>query len=94
MQEKKFSKLMKSVSFENDSRDKVEKDVKALASSNKKLVDALNHNSNKDFYRAPTSDELLEMRQWAIDYKKLHKQASKREVRKATQSHFNIKIFR
>lgn len=47
-----------------------------------------------DYLRIPTAEELTEMRQWAIDYKKANKQASKREVRKATQKHFSIRIFR
>ncbi len=47
-----------------------------------------------DYLRIPTGDELMEMRQWAIDYKKFHTKASKREVRKATQEHFKIKIYK
>lgn len=47
-----------------------------------------------DYLRLPSANELVEMRQWAIDYKKANKQASKREVRKATQTHFQIRIYR
>ena len=44
--------------------------------------------------RIPTAEELEEMRRWAVDYKKFYKRASKREVRRAVQKHFNIKIYR
>jgi hypothetical protein len=47
-----------------------------------------------DYLRIPTAGELIEIRQWAVDYKKANKHASKREIRKATQSHFKIKVYR
>ncbi len=67
----------------------------------KKMLDlALKNDSDlaeknlPDKMRTPTADELTEMRQYAIDYKHNNRRASKREVRKATQQHFNIRIFR
>ena len=47
-----------------------------------------------DYLRLPTAEELFEMRQWAIDYKKSNPSESKRQIRKAVQHHFKIKIYR
>lgn len=43
--------------------------------------------------RTPTTEELLEMRNWSINYKRDHKFHSERQMRKALQKHFNIRIF-
>lgn len=69
----------------------LKKSMTALAQKNK---DDLSSKEMPDYLRTPTAEELIEMRQWAIDYKKRNKNASKREVRKATQAHFRIRIFR
>jgi hypothetical protein len=44
--------------------------------------------------RTPTDKELLIMRNFAIEYKRANKNASKREIRRATQKQFNIRIYR
>lgn len=44
----------------------------------------------QDKFRTPTADELTEIRQWIIDYRKANPKESKRKVRLATQAHFNI----
>lgn len=49
---------------------------------------------NGDFMRVPTADELVDMRQWVIDYKSANRHDSKRQIRKAVQQHFNIRIYR
>lgn len=69
----------------------VKKQMKSLAAKN---VNDLKEKELPDYLRTPTADELIQMRQFAIDYKKANKQASKREIRKATQKHFHIRIFR
>lgn len=68
----------------------------------KRRMNALSFKNTRDlafkevpeYLRTPTGDELIKMRQWAIDYRKENKRASKRQVRKATQEHFKIKIYR
>lgn len=67
------------------------KKMEALAVKNEK---DLSEKKLPDYLRTPTGDELIAMRQWAVDYKKARKGASKREIRKATQEHFHIRIFR
>lgn len=69
----------------------VKERMKSLSLKNEK---DLSFQELPDYLRIPTGDELMEMRQWAIDYKKFHGKASKREVRKATQEHFKIKIYK
>lgn len=69
----------------------LKKKMGKLALKNKK---DLEYKNLPDYLRTPTAEELTEMRQWAIDYKNTFKQASKRQIRKATQEHFKIRIFR
>lgn len=69
----------------------VKKEMKELAAQNKA---ALADKPLPDKCRIPTAIKLEAMRKWAIDYKNANIRASKREVRKATQKHFNIKIFK
>lgn len=47
-----------------------------------------------DDTRIPTAEELVQMRNFAIEYKRCNKQASKREIRRATQKQFNIRIYK
>lgn len=92
MQEANMTELMKSVFEKPEQSLRVTKQKMAkLAVKNER---DLSYKNLPEYMRTPTADELFEMRQWAIDYKKFHKRASKREVRKATQHHFKIKIFR
>ena len=83
--------LASAQSFESLKPKQVINQMQKLAVKNEKDLAA---KELPNYMRTPTAAELIEMRQWAIDYKKLHKQASKREIRKATQEHFNIRIFR
>ena len=88
-----MTELMDLASLKNQalSPKKVKSALNKLAIKNKK---DLSFKDVPEYMRTPTADELIEMRQWAIDYKKFHTTASKREVRKATQEHFKIRIFR
>lgn len=92
MQESKFTELMAdALGIKNDPTPKMIKArMTSLADRNEKAI------SEKRLLslRAPTTDELITMREWAIQYKREHKNATKREVRKATQNNFNIRIFR
>ena len=92
MQENNLQTLVKDV-FDNpfENRKVVKEKMKVLSVKN---ISDLNGEDIPDYLRLPSADELVEMRQWAIDYKKSNKSASKREVRKAVQSHFKIKIFK
>lgn len=47
-----------------------------------------------DYERTPTSDELERFAIFASDYKRIHDKASKREIRKAVQKQFNIRIYK
>lgn len=42
--------------------------------------------------RTPNATEILEIREWIKDYRKMHPKASRREIRRATQKKFNITI--
>ena len=92
MQERNLTELLTGA-FKNPSEalKTVKPKMEALSAKNTK---DLEQKVLPNYLRTPTADELVEMRQFAIDYKKLHKQASKREIRKATQAKFNIQIFR
>lgn len=92
MQEQNMTALLRSAFEKPEQSTRVVKQKMAkLAVKNER---DLSYKSLPDYMRTPTADELSEMRQWAIDYKAFHKQASKREIRKATQEHFKIRIFR
>ena len=92
MQEKNLTDLLSDASknlFEN--KEIVKKKMETLSVKN---IHDLTNKDVPDYLRLPSPDELIEMRQWAINYKKANKQASKREIRKATQKHFQIKVYR
>lgn len=67
------------------------KKLEALALKN---AEALQQKDLLDYHRAPTAEELLQFRKYAITYKKFNKKASKREIRKAVQENFHIRIFK
>lgn len=69
-------------------RQKVNKIEKDNREALEKVLD------ERDYNRIPNSDELEKIRQWAENYAKNNKNASRREVRKATQKHFNIRIYK
>lgn len=92
MQEQNLTELLASAaSMKKMALGTLRPKMQKLADKNKK---DLEKKELPDYLRTPTADELIDMRQWAIDYKKLHSQASKREIRKAVQQHFHIRIFR
>lgn len=67
------------------------KEMRSIEESNNR------HLAEKDLpddTRTPTDKELLQMRNFAIEYKRANKNASKREIRRATQKQFNIRIYR
>ena len=92
MQEQNLTALL-SDAFKNpfDKQEVVKQKMEKLSIKNN---NDLSEKVVPDYLRLPSADELAEMREWAIDYKKANKQASKREIRKATQKHFQIKIYR
>lgn len=92
MQEQNFTELLASAqSMKKMALETLRPKMEKLADKNKK---DLQKKELPDYLRTPNADELIEMRQWAIDYKKFNTKASKREIRKATQQHFHIRIFR
>lgn len=75
--------------------DQLKKKIEAIADNNAIDIKQLNERKEKpDFFRSPSADELEQMRQFMIDYKKANRNASKREIRKATQKKFHVQIFR
>lgn len=92
MQEQNMAELM-AMAFKNPSMSaaKVKKKMTALSVKNKK---DLSYKKLPEYLRTPTAEELMEMRRWAIDYKKSFPKESKRQIRKAVQEHFKIRIFR
>jgi hypothetical protein len=67
--------------------------VKQMASLEESNNTHLAEKKMPDYLRTPTADELSEMRQFAINLKNENKSMSKRQIRKATQAHFNIRIY-
>jgi ribosomal protein L16 Arg81 hydroxylase len=68
---------------------KVKSQMKQLAATIKKDLPEL-----PDPLRTPTSAELTQMRSYGMEYKKNNKKASNREIRRAIQKRFNIKIYK
>lgn len=67
---------------------------KKMALIAKKNREALSYKTLPEYLRIPTAEELIVMRQWAVDYKKANPRTSKRQLRIATQAHFRIKIYK
>lgn len=90
MNTENYNELLKSVFDKQlDTPEKVTKKMQSIAVNNK---EAIEQTEFKDRFRTPTADELTEMRQYAIDYKKAIKRASKREIREAVREKFRIAI--
>lgn len=69
--------------------------IKGIALENRLLVKAaIDRKQLPPDTLAPGDDQLEQMAQWMKEYKRLVPAASKREIRKACQTHFNIRIFR
>lgn len=92
MQEKNFTELLRDADLKFDSP--VLETRNRMGKLSVKNFKDLSFKDVTHYLRGPTTDDLVEMRQWAIDYKKANKSASKRQVRKATQEYFKVKIYR
>lgn len=92
MEQRNFTQLLRDANYLKDDNPKeVSRRMDKLFLKNKK---DLEQKGLPNYLRVPTAQELELMRQFAIDYKKENKNASKRAVRKATQKKFHIKIFK
>lgn len=92
MQEQNMTELMNMAQTEPANPSRVTKQkIAKLAVKNER---DMSYKTLPEYLRIPTADELEEMRQWAINYRNTTYKASKREVRRATQEHFKIRIFR
>ena len=67
------------------------KSIPDIAESNRKYLANV---ILPDKTRIPTEEELEVFKQFAIEYKRCNKRASKREIRKAVQNQFNIIIYK
>lgn len=92
MHSQDFTALM-SDAFKGEMRSPFEnfKKMEVIADQNK--ID-LSERTLPEGVHLPNADELVNIRQWAINYQKSNKTASKRQIRKATQEHFNVKVYR
>lgn len=79
--ESEMRRLNKGLQFKKD--DEVLKEMVAVEKSNN---EHLAEKNLPDYLRTPTADELVEIRQFAIDLKKANKAMSKRQIRKSTQN--------
>lgn len=96
MQERQFESLIASTEGTGLSkyfkkREAVKQKVASIANKNKIALSGIDL---PDECRIPSEQELVQFYNWAIAYKKANKRASKREVRKAVQEHFHIKIYK
>lgn len=67
---------------------------KKMALIAKKNREALSFKNLPEYLRVPSTEQLIEMRQWAIDFKKANPRTSKRQLRLETQKHFRIRIYK
>lgn len=74
-----------------DTLETVKPRMQILAKENDEAIPVI---AKSDILRTPTADELVEMRQYAIDMKKKFPMWSKRKIRKEVQQHFHIQIFK
>jgi len=95
MQDVQFNRLTDTVlDLKPASPSQIRRKMKSIETANNKAF--AKHQSKtdaRDYERTPTAQELTIFRQWAIDYKKQMPKASKRQIRKAVQEHFHIRIF-
>lgn len=92
MDTRDFSQLM-AASFDSslNTPKKVKQKMKSIAKSNETHLAKV---ELPDMYRIPTAEELQSFREYAINYKKQIKRASKREIRNAVKAHFNIILYK
>lgn len=91
MQENQLNRLT-NLAFNSESipKEKIKQRLDSIeAKNNKALAGKL-----PDYERTPTAEELAAMKEWGAAYKKQIPRASKREVRKAIQQHFHIRIYK
>lgn len=86
MQEKSFTELF-NVAMEHPFETRK---IKAIAETNKAALPAILPKG----VHIPDEDELEQIALWMASYKQQFPNASKRQIRKATQEHFSVRIFR
>jgi hypothetical protein len=90
MQDVQFNRLMDLATAEKPlPPSKAKAKVKSIETKNRQALEHVELSG-----RIPTADELEKFRSWAVAYKKASPKASKREVRKAVQNHFGIRIYK
>lgn len=90
MQDNQLDRLVDMAFQERElSKNKVQSKIKSIESKNNKSLSDL-----PNYERTPTAEELNKFREYAIAYNKQIPGASKREVRKAIQEQFNIRIYK
>jgi hypothetical protein len=96
MQDVQFNRLVDTVlDLKPASLSRVKAKMKSIETANNKAFAKRSMPPDeRNYERTPTAEELIQFRQWAIDYKKRMPKASKREVRRAVQEHFHIRLFK
>lgn len=82
-----------SIDSRNRAPEKVLNDMTHLAKKNQQSLQGVEAIRTGQI-NVPSAKDLVQIREWMIDYKKQNKSASKREIRKAAQAHFNVKIYK
>jgi hypothetical protein len=92
MQEKSMNELTESAFDKTlNTTEKVKEKLKKIMKEN---TEALASSDLPEPLHAPDELELEQIRLYMINYKKCHPLATKREIRKAAQQKFKVKIFR
>lgn len=91
MQEQQFDRLIDTALTQKPlSPFKEKSKIKSIETANNKVLSG----KLPDYERTPTSEELVKFKNFAASYKRQMPRASKREVRKAVQNHFGIRIYK
>jgi len=97
MQERQFDRLLtdKVLDLSPSRPAEIRRKMKVIETANNKAYAKSERPTEaRNYERTPTAEELTIFRQWAINYKKQMPKASKRQVRKAVQEHFHIRLFK
>jgi hypothetical protein len=97
MQERQFERLLtdKVLDLRPSGPAQIRRRMKSIEEANNKAyAKSQPPPETRNYERTPTAEELASFREWAIEYKKKVPGITKRQLRKAVQEHFHIRIFK
>ena len=80
--------------LERKNPEQFNKAISKITQQNADDVQEMNEKAGKDLFRPPTEEETKKFHEFMSDYRKDNPRATDREVKRACQRHFGIKVFK